>query len=301
LFVARKQDRGPQSGQLTRLVYIGGYGRSGSTLLESLLTTCPDVVTCGEVARSRLRRAKKKRRCTCGQLTEDCWVWSAFHHSSQGLHEGSHEDLTLALLEHVSGDYAIMVDSSKTAWVSAGVPFNLRRKLSENFYLIHIVRDPRAVCWSTMKPRPNALQRPATQKAKKKRQAGKASSMRALRFLLTVVGWTIANLSCELFGWMYPRQYQRVRYEDLVGAPGAMVESLLDKILSVPCDRRAADFPRDNRHQLHGNRTRFQVRTLSVIKEDGAWRTEMPSTYRWLAMPLSWPLCSRYGYARGTS
>ena len=34
---------------LAKLVYIGGYGRSGSTLLEYLLTTSPEVVACGEV------------------------------------------------------------------------------------------------------------------------------------------------------------------------------------------------------------------------------------------------------------
>jgi hypothetical protein len=286
---------------VTKLVYIGGYGHSGSTLLESLLTTCSDVVACGEVARSRLRRAKKKRRCTCGRLTEDCWVWGAFHHSSRDLYEWSHQELTLALLEHVSSDYAAMVDSSKTAWASAGAPFRLRRKLGENFHLIHIVRDPRGVCWSTMKTRPKkqgvTQKSPKAKKKPAKRKGGKASSMPAIRFLLTVVGWTVANLSCELFGWMYPRQYRRVGYEDLVGAPSARVESLLEKILSIPCDKRAADFPKDNRHQLHGNRTRFQALTLSEIKEDGAWRTEMPSTYRWLATRLSWPLCSRYGYS----
>ncbi len=51
---------------MTKLVYIGGYGRSGSTLLEYLLTQQPTVVACGEVER-HLRRFGKRKICTCGR------------------------------------------------------------------------------------------------------------------------------------------------------------------------------------------------------------------------------------------
>jgi hypothetical protein len=33
---------------MPQLVYIGGYGRSGSTLLETLMAASPDVIACGE-------------------------------------------------------------------------------------------------------------------------------------------------------------------------------------------------------------------------------------------------------------
>jgi hypothetical protein len=48
---------------VTRLVYIGGYGHSGSTLLEYLLAASPKVVACGEVA-SVLRERGRKGECT---------------------------------------------------------------------------------------------------------------------------------------------------------------------------------------------------------------------------------------------
>jgi hypothetical protein len=35
---------------VTKLVYIGGFGQSGTTLFEFLMTTSPDVVACGEIA-----------------------------------------------------------------------------------------------------------------------------------------------------------------------------------------------------------------------------------------------------------
>jgi hypothetical protein len=103
---------------LAKLVYIGGYGRSGSTLLEYLLTTHPAVVACGEVER-HLRSFGKKKVCTCGRRAKRCPVWGAFQHKKGRLEGWDHEQLVLALLEHVSGDYAAMVDSSKTAWALA--------------------------------------------------------------------------------------------------------------------------------------------------------------------------------------
>ena len=45
---------------MTKLVYIGGYGHSGSTLLEYLLAASPETVACGEVA-SVLRDRDRKR------------------------------------------------------------------------------------------------------------------------------------------------------------------------------------------------------------------------------------------------
>jgi len=47
-----------------KLVYIGGYGHSGSTLLEYLMTGCKQVIACGEVINARLKRASAKT-CSC--------------------------------------------------------------------------------------------------------------------------------------------------------------------------------------------------------------------------------------------
>ena len=59
---------------MTRLVYIGGYGHSGSTLLEYLLAASPEVIACGEVASVRRERGRKAK-CTCRRDIKDCPVW----------------------------------------------------------------------------------------------------------------------------------------------------------------------------------------------------------------------------------
>lgn len=65
--------------KLETLVYITGSGRSGSTLLDMLLSTHPDVAALGEVHRFSMNigREEAAYRCTCGKTLENCEFWSA--------------------------------------------------------------------------------------------------------------------------------------------------------------------------------------------------------------------------------
>jgi hypothetical protein len=267
----------PVQGNLTDLIYIGGYGRSGSTLLEYLLTASPKIVACGEVSSALRTPAKKAKKCTCGRPVSACPVWSRFQ--EQRRNAWTHQDLTLALLEQVKSEYQILVDSSKTAWGSILMPFKLRRRLKERLRLIHIVRDPRAVCWSAIK--------------RAKWKEGNEPSF--LRSVWVVLSWSVANLSCEAFGLFYRQQYLRLRYEDLTRHPRQTITGLLR--VSSP-DHLRFDNPGicANRHQLHGNRIRVQQLSISDVKEDVAWKKAMPPAHGRLVAALSWCLRRRYGY-----
>ena len=264
---------------MAKLVYIGGYGHSGSTLLEYLMTGCQEVVACGEVVNARLKQASA-RTCSCDRPTEDCPVWGFI--SNPGLHVNrwDHEALDARLLQQASVNYEVMVDSSKTAWRASATPFKLRRGPGRGFLLVHIVRDPRAVCWSLLK---------------RERRLGRQSND-TLLCAETTLGWCFANLACELFRWRYPVQYYRIRYEDLVRDPRAVMSALMLKVLPGHQWQFETIGAHDNRHQLYANRMRSQTLSLVGIKEDDAWRTNMPGKYRRLAAALSWPLRARYGY-----
>lgn len=103
---------GPTCLSMTRLVYIGGYGRSGSTLLEYLLTANPAIAACGEVASVLKKRPRKKKKCTCGRLIGQCPVWGFLDLSSSHAAWG-HAKLTLALVENSAHRYAAMVELFK--------------------------------------------------------------------------------------------------------------------------------------------------------------------------------------------
>jgi hypothetical protein len=267
---------------VTKLVYIGGYGHSGSTLLEYLLAANPKVVACGEVA-SVLRERGRKVKCTCGRQVTLCPVWGPLLASTETLDGMTHERLARALLAQDGGAHAILIDSSKTAWHSAAVPFRLAKELGRDFRLVHLVRDPRAVSWSAVKKSGRRGTRP----------------LMPLRSGSAALGWWVANLACEQFGRAYPDRYVRVRYEDLARAPAETMRGLFAEILpgSPGSEWRADNIGGSgNRHQLYGNRMRSASLSLAEVKEDTGWARDMPGAYRWLVSALTAPLRRRYGY-----
>jgi hypothetical protein len=167
------------------------------------------------------------------------------------------------------------------------IPFRMARRLGKDFLLVHLVRNPKAVAWSTMK---------APRRRLKVNSKSRRHSSPAARSLRTLAGWTIANLSCETFGLLHPNRYVRVRCEDLVHAPLKVVGQILTRVSLDPPATLEWSESRNNRHQLYGNAMRFEAVSPSDLKEDAAWKTAMPKGYRRLIGSLSWPLCLRYGY-----
>jgi hypothetical protein len=277
---------------MAKLVYIGGYGQSGSTVFEYLLTANPDAVACGEIVNGFRKASGREIRCSCGKLQKDCPVWSTFNSASNSSSTWTHEALVTTLLDHIASKYAILTDSSKTSWGTITAPFRLRRQLGQNFHLVHVVRDPKAVCWSSL--RLTALRK---DKHKRTRRPLKRALSRPMpRCLRTALGWWIANLSCELFRRQYPKQYKLVRYEDFVSSPREAIGRLFQSI-SPDCAWQVTEIGvHDNRHQLYANRMRRKSLHFSDIQIDVSWKTDMPRLYRHLAGALTWPLRTRYHY-----
>jgi hypothetical protein len=266
--------------EVTTLVYIGGYGHSGSTLLEYLLAASPEVIACGEVA-SVLRDRDRKGKCTCRRGVKECPVWGPLLAAPETLNNMTHPGLARALIAQDRGAHALLIDSTKTAWRSAAAPFRLAGTLGSDFKLVHLVRDPRAVAWSGVKKAGRRGTRP----------------LLPLRSASAALGWWVANLGCELFGRNYPDSYMRIRYEDLVRSPGEEMRNLFVKLVpgsEWPAEAIGAN---DNRHQLYGNRMRGATLSLAEVREDTAWQRDMPRVYRLLVSFLTAPLRWRYGYA----
>ncbi len=58
-----------------RVVYLGGLGRSGSTLLERLLGEIPGIAACGEIVHLWQRGVAENERCGCGLEFAACDFW----------------------------------------------------------------------------------------------------------------------------------------------------------------------------------------------------------------------------------
>ena len=266
------------------LIYIGGYGHSGSTLLESLLTASRDVIGCGEVV-GALYNLQSARKCSCGRAAEDCPIWGSVVGSAnveaRADANRTHVSLDAALRGRAANQYKAMIDSSKTAWRHVRAPFQLRRTFGADFVLVHMVRDPKGAAWSVM------------QRSVRMRN----SRSQAFLCISAAAGWLIANIACETFRLMYPMQYRRLRYEDLVEAPRDAIKRLLEQVLPEGDLALQEVGAFDNRHQLHGNRMRVEALSFADVRIDDGWKDAMPRQYQKLTGLITRPLARFYNYA----
>lgn len=178
-------DGGTGGDDRTRVLFVGGLGRSGSTLLERLLGELPGTVALGEVVHMWERGLVHGERCGCGRPFRDCPFWGKVGEIAFGGWDGFDVEGFLALKHAVdrtrfiprlargelpdglrsrvreyAGHYlqlyraaceasgaAVAVDSSK----HASLAFCLRWRPDLDLRVLHVVRDSRAVAYSWTK------------------------------------------------------------------------------------------------------------------------------------------------------
>jgi hypothetical protein len=59
-----------------KIVYIMGDGRSGSTLLDSILNNSDYSISIGEFSRFWTRYLEGKSKCGCGENIKFCCLWA---------------------------------------------------------------------------------------------------------------------------------------------------------------------------------------------------------------------------------
>lgn len=62
--------------EAVRVIYIIGAGRSGSTLLDTVLASHPDVVGVGELVNLHSAGWTSNEVCACGKLGTECDFWT---------------------------------------------------------------------------------------------------------------------------------------------------------------------------------------------------------------------------------
>lgn len=178
----------------------------------------------------------------------------------------------------------VVVDASKRpedAAVLAGVR-------SVDLYVLHIVRDPRAVVhsWSRVKTSPD----------------GRAV-MQRMRPPRIVLAWMENNASAAWLRRHVPRdRWFFTTYEDFVARPAETIRA----IVAFMHEEGEAPFVTDDtvvldvNHTLLGNPDRFRTGEVRIAPDE-QWRFHM-SRRRQLAVQLATlPLMRRYGYGRTSS
>ena len=304
-----------------KLVYIGGAGRSGSTLLERMLARLPGVTPLGEVTHLWERGLVENQLCGCGEPFRRCEHWRSITTAASLSGEAvqpqdlvrirrrarasarlqllapflapigrSHEMRYGQLLERIYRGAAgatgseVLVDSSKYP-VDALL---LRNVLPEDIqlHLLHLVRDSPAVvhAWRKRKRRPEIHWR--------------QEYMPRYPWWTTTVAWLSFNMMLEQLGRRPGVRYLLVRYEDLVTEPNETLQHLASFLGVTAPEVLVQDgcIRLETSHTVSGNPSRFQS-GLVPLKPDNAWKDELGSPLRKIVELVTWPLRNRYGYA----
>ena len=302
---------------MARLLYLGGLGRSGTTLVERLLGELPGVCALGEVVHLWQRDIRDDERCGCGSRFSGCTFWRRVGERAFGgwyrvdvdrVHalrdaiertrhiprlaaavkapEEAHEyagyySRVYAAAAQVSGAQVI-VDSSK----HSSLAHVLRWAGDVDLRVVHVVRDARGVAYSWTKK----VTRPETDGADEMTRYSPGRS---------ALLWNAHNAA---FGLLSRRgvAVHRVRYEELLADPRAVLGTLA-RFAGVPLGAGDLDFLRreyaDLRvgHSAAGNPMRFTVGRLPLRRDD-AWVRALPSAHRRLVGAVCAPMLRAYGY-----
>lgn len=302
-----------------RILFVAGTGRSGTTIINTVLGQVPGAFTVGELRYVWERGLGEDHRCGCGEPFSRCPVWvdvieRAFGPNgppdpelvSQGLLRRlrmlrlpamvgrslfgrppvpSHaDDKAIAALYRAvqaSTGAQVIIDSSKLPPYGA----ILQRLSGVELYVLRVVRDPRANAFSW-------------RRTKRTHDRDDGAIMERLPLWRSAAMWLAWN---AVTGLWWPASGSRstiLRYEDFIADPEGTLAPVLEMVgLSedgIPMVDPAT-VTLDTTHTVAGNPNRHQ-RGRILLSADDEWRTQMPWSQRIAVTVMTLPFLHRYGY-----
>lgn len=298
---------------MIKLLYIVGDGRSGSTLLNIALGNHRDAVAVGELCNTQRYLWGRDNWCSCGARARQCGFWASVNAKLKG----SRTDVTLqtrfessrAVLQwpwwrHSDSDSvdsyllhtlnvikAVQTTSGKSLIVDAsklpGRAMALAMMPDIDLYIVHLVRDVRALVWARSKSWHRDL------------RCGIEGDVPAKSNPRVCFDWVKANLLSSRVRRQLPANRSIcVRYEDFVTDSRSVLRRIGD-MLQMEYDEIASALengrPLERGHIASGNRMRMNEVTL---KPDFAWTDHLPNRSQALSWALTQFQLRRFGYQR---
>jgi len=298
-----------------KVLYIGGWQRSGSTLIGNVLNEQEGFFHAGEICYLWTHKPWDRYRCGCGSVFAECPTWSSIFEEAFGSMaamesyqpsrpgglqllphlvrgttlnrpgEAEYLSVLAALYSaiHTVTGCRVVVDSSKFP----AHAYLLSRLDEVDLRILHLVRDPRgtAYSWRRVVHRADLVG---------------SRSVRMPRFGLvnSTAKWLLWNVEIELLGRRLRRSNLRLRYESFVSDPIYWMRTILafvdqpDSVSDVfsECTARVG-----MNHTVVGNPNRTRKGSIE-IREDAEWKRQFPMALRIPVVGIAWPLMLRYGY-----
>jgi hypothetical protein len=300
------------------ILFIAGYGRSGSTILNMVLDQHPALLGVGEISNLGPRVWPMNEYCSCHARVQDCPFWSAVLDSFrkrfgpnalseyaklQAKFDGL-RSLARLSLPHVRGGsdfleygaltvglFEALLQISGKQWVVdcsklPGRAMAISAIPRIDLRLVHLIRDGRGVAWSLSKPIARDL------------ESGVERELPARSTTRTAARWCVVNLAAEHVGRRVgPGKSLRMRYEDLVATPAAELQrlaALVDIDLSMVSTLIESGDPLAPGHVVAGSRLR--MKSSLRLSFDQEWRRRMPQEQQRRFHMLGGWMQTRYGY-----
>jgi hypothetical protein len=302
------------------VVYILGYGRSGSTFMDILLNNAEGATSIGAPS-NFFYWLEHGQPCGCGKPLQECEYWSGVvrdyaaelgaldpvelrriqlaverrRHYRSLLNGRLPEALTREygrsqeLLYRIAARHAgtnVLIDSSNSGAESLGRAYALAMYAPGlNMRIIHLVRDGRGVSWSAIK----------TAGSPERRRWPMPRPVRAGK---TALSWAVTNRFCLMTAdRVGSDNVLTVRYEDIVSQPAvelARIGAFADFDVSAIMRKVENHEELEVGHNVGGNRLRFNRRIR--IQPDWDWARNMPASARLIATAAAWPMLRHFGY-----
>lgn len=313
------------SDQVT-ILYIGGSGRSGSTILAQVAGQVPGFVNVGELWHIWDRGLQQNELCGCGQPFYSCEFWSAVGVAAFGGWENVDADRMVALrpilrrLRYIP-HYALFSETGictpkmyQLLRESEDVHERLYRAIRDvsdakvivdsskylpyafllsvlpfaDLRVVHLIRDSRAVAysWSRIKVRPEVV--------------GQRDELSRLSPVGVCRSWSSQN---GLYGLLSRSvRFSPLHYEDFVRDPDFYINKILSglgfeeagslRLVHGGKVSLAAD------HTVSGNPRRFQSGMVE-LRPDEEWKVNMKGMDKTIVTMLTAGLLLKYGYLGG--
>lgn len=309
-------------GSFPNVLMLGGFGRSGSTLLERCLAECPQAIGLGEVLHLWERGLRDNELCGCSLPFDQCEFWQTVGQKAfggwanvdvcqavadrrlvvrnryllelaSGITHKKRKGPRTRLLDRVNAMYNVVgkefdaeliIDSSK----HPAYAYFLRQG-KVNLKCVLVVRDPRGVAYSWSK----VVARPETGSA--------GEFMPRYSTLAAVTNWTIYGVLFHALS-LLRIDVKTVHYESFMKNPEAVVKEVLEfaGIVPKPLDTahiHAGSVDLSAHHTVAGNPMRMLTGSVK-FRTDEEWKDKMSVWDRVLASVVSFPM--RLVYLRGT-
>lgn len=309
----------PQEGS-TKVVYILGTARGGTSIFGRVLATLEGAVHGGELRRLWNPGLQPGHTCGCGKPPSDCPIWSKLLVPGATYMEPSLREVARlqeqAAPEHHSWWKALKILRSSATPEPTSDEGRYRAAFSALYnafaresgssvvidgsknpadaalllhspevrmYCVQIVRDPRGVAFSRRKRRAPS-------------EPTRASPVETAK---TAAYWLVRHQSFEAIRRRYGQDRALlIRYEDFIDAPSAIVSSVARLVgTKAPASGLSVgvliELPAS--HEPDTTSTKFSTPQM-VLRPDSRWESELHPLDRSIVTLLTYPLLRRYGY-----